>query len=248
MALFRASRHAHDDLIDIDGRPVRLRVDGRARRVSLRLDVVQRQVVATAPSPRRLAEAVAFARSRTEWIVQRLDALPQGQAFAPGQMIELQGAPCRLERAAMRIRPRLAPATDQEPMRLIASGDGAAFASAVQRALKAEALRRLAARTAVHAAALERPIPSVAVTDAKARWGSCVPADKTGPGRIRYSWRLLMAPPEVLDYVAAHECAHLIEANHSDRFWAVVKRLYGNPAPARAWLKAHGARLHAVGR
>ena len=248
MALFRAPRHAHDDLIDIEGRPVRLRVDGRARRVSLRVDVAQRQVVATAPTPRRLVEAVAFARSRTAWIVQKLDALPQGEAFSPGQMLQLQGQACRLERAAMRIKPRLVPATPEEPMRLIASGDGEAYAAAVLRALKTEALRQLTERTVVHAAALQRPLPSVAVTDAKARWGSCVPADKTGPGRIRYSWRLLMAPPEVLDYVAAHECAHLIEANHSDRFWAVVHRLYGDHTRARAWLKAHGARLHAVGR
>jgi len=248
MSLFRVARHAHDEVVDIDGRPVRLRVDARARRISLRVDVAGRQVVATAPTARRLAEAVAFARSRAAWISDRLDAMPHGQTFAPGQMLEIQGAPCRLERAAMRIKPRLAPATDAEPMRLIASGEGEAYAAAVHRALKAEALRLLMARTEVHAAALGRPVPSVAVTDARARWGSCVPADRSGPGRIRYSWRLLLATPEVLDYVAAHECAHLIEANHSDRFWAVVKQLYGDHRPARAWLKAHGARLHAAGR
>jgi len=67
-------------------------------------------------------------------------------------------------------------------------------------------------------------------------------------GRIRYSWRLLLSPPTVLDYVCAHECAHLIEANHSPRFWAVVHGLIGDERPHRAWLRTHGARLHAVGR
>jgi predicted metal-dependent hydrolase len=252
MRLFRshapAKALAHDDVVQVDGRPVRLRVDGRATRVSLRLDVAGRQVIATAPTPRKLADAVAFARSRSGWIGARLDALPQGFAFAPGQRLEIQGQGCVLERAAMRIRPRFVPATADEPIRLIASGEGETYAAAVQRALMAEALRRLTERTAVHAAALNQPMPRVGVGDAKARWGSCTPAQRGRPAGIRYSWRLILATPTVLDYVAAHECAHLLEANHGPRFWALVADLCGDHRPARAWLKAHGARLHAVGR
>jgi len=92
------------------------------------------------------------------------------------------------------------------------------------------------------------------VADPKARWGSCRPPRRQGfgataeVGRIRYSWRLVLATEAVLDYVAAHECAHLIEANHSPRFWAVVHDLVGDHRPHRAWLKAHGPRLHAFGR
>jgi predicted metal-dependent hydrolase len=210
--------------------------------------VAGRQVVATAPSPRRLADAVAFAKSRSAWIAARIDALPRGFAFAPGQTLEIQGEACLLERAAMRIRPRLVPATPDEPIRLVASGEGEAYAAAVARALKAEALRRLTERTRVHAAALAQPMPAVAVGDARARWGSCVPAQRGRGASIRYSWRLVLATPAVLDYVAAHECAHLLEANHGPKFWALVHDLYGDHRPARAWLKAHGARLHAVGR
>ena len=243
----RRAKLAAGDLVEIDGRPVRLRVHASARRVSLRLDVARREVVATAPSARRLEDALAFARSRSVWIAARLDALPEPAAFVPGRIVSLVGEPCRLERAAMRIAPRLIAATADEPARLLAYGEGAGFARAVERGLKAEALRVLSERTAVHAAALGQPMPQVAVMDAKARWGSCTPARGGQGARIRYVWRLIMAPSFVADYVAAHECAHLVEANHGPRFWAQVARLYGEPAPARAWLKRHGPRLQAAG-
>ena len=100
----------------------------------------------------------------------------------------------------------------------------------------------------MHCSALDCALPKVNLQDARTRWGSCRGAHPGRLAAIRYNWRLVLGPPEVLDYVAAHECAHLIEANHGPRFWAVVHSLYGDPAAARAWLKAHGARLHAVGR
>jgi predicted metal-dependent hydrolase len=89
-------------------------------------------------------------------------------------------------------------------------------------------------------------MPSVAIADPKARWGSCRPATARAPAAIRYSWRLILAPAAVADYVVAHECAHLIEANHGPRFWALCHQLVGDPAPHRAWLRAHAAELHAI--
>lgn len=242
----KAPRLQAGDLVSVEGAPVRLKVNGRARRISLRLDVRRREVVATAPSLHRLADALAFAESRSRWIAERLAALPVPLAFAPGALIEVLGRPCRLERVAMRVRAHLKPEAPDEPMRLLASGEGQAFARAVERALRAEALTRLLERTRHYAAALGLGAPSVALQDARSRWGSCRPAQGSEAASIRYSWRLVLAPPEILDYVAAHECAHLVEANHGPRFWALVHRLYGDPARARAWLKAHGARLHAV--
>jgi predicted metal-dependent hydrolase len=227
---------------------VRFSVNARARRISVRIDAVRREAVAVSPSARRLMDAARFAESRARWIAERLDALPVPARLEPGAVIEVGGAPCRLERAAMRIVPRLIAATLDEPQRLIASGDGEAYNRAVMRALKAEALRRLTRRTAVHAAALHQPAPSLAVADPRSRWGSCKGGNAGAPAAIRYNWRLVLAPDWVLDYVAAHECAHLIEANHGPRFWALVDRLYGDHRPARAWLAEHGARLHAVGR
>jgi predicted metal-dependent hydrolase len=234
-------------VIEVGGAPVRLRVNHNARRISVRIDARRREAVATAPSARRLADAMTFAQSRAGWIAAHLAALPLPQTFAPGAVIEVDGAPLRLERAAMRMTARLAPATGDEPARLLASGDGAAYARAVVRLLKREALRRLTERTAAYASILGQPMPEVTVMDAKMRWGSCRKAQGGEPGRIRYNWRLILAPSWVLDYVAAHEAAHLIEANHSPAYWAIVKRIFGDHRPARAWLRAHGAALHAMG-
>jgi len=236
------------DLIEVDGRPVRLTVNPRARRISLRLDPARREVVAIAPSVRKLADAAGFAALRTEWIAAHLDRLPPASPFRAGAVIEVAGAPCRLEQAAMRITPRLIPATAAEPARLLAYGEAEAYSRAVLRALKAEALRRLTEHTAAYAARLDRPCPPVVIMDAKGRWGSCRQPFGGRPAAIRYSWRLILAPSSVLDYVAAHECAHLIEANHGPGFWALVHQLYGDHTAARTWLKTHGALLHSVGQ
>jgi predicted metal-dependent hydrolase len=244
-----APRLAPGDVISVEGRPVRLAVNLRARRISLRLDAGRREVVATAPSLRALNDAAAFAGTRAAWIAQHLDQLPAVMALRPGAVIEVIGQPCRLERAAMRIPARLICATPDEPMRLLAYGaDAETFQRAVVRALKARALSLLTERSAIHAARLGHPAPPVGLTDARGRWGSCRQAYGGRPAAIRYSWRLVFAPMTVVDYVAAHECAHLSEANHGPRFWSLVAELYGDHAGARAWLKAHGARLHAIGR
>jgi predicted metal-dependent hydrolase len=252
MVLFRpAPRYADGDHIVVAGARVRLRVSSRASRVSLRIDAARREVIATAPNPRRLTEASAFAHARTAWIAAQLADLPEALDLAPGVTIDVLGRPWRLERASGRARWR--PATAAQPAALMVSGDGEAFAKAVVRALKAEARRVFTERTAHYAAALDRPVPVLAVMDAKARWGSCKQPRQRGfgasaeVGRVRYSWRLVLAPFEVCDYVVAHECAHLVEANHSPRFWAVVHDLVGDHRPHRDWLRKHGARLHAFG-
>lgn len=245
MSLFGRSL-ADGDRLEVAGAVVRLKVHARARRVSLRLDRTKREIVATAPSARRLPEAAAFARDRAGWIAERLAELPEALAVTPGVVIELFGQPCRLETTS---RPaHFIPATEDLPARIAARGDGEAYARAVIRVIKREALRLLSERTAFHAARLGAKLPSVTVMDAKARWGSCRAGLPGKPAAIRYSWRLALAPYEVADYVAAHECAHLLELNHGPRFWAHVKALVGDHRPHREWLRAEGARLHAFGR
>ncbi|AVQ00572.1 metal-dependent hydrolase [Caulobacter segnis] len=233
-----AQRFLDGDRLEIGGWPVRLRVDGRARRVSLRVDRAKSEVVALAPSPRRLNEAVAFAQEKSGWIAKQLEALPQRQSLAPGGVLRLNDKPYRLEVGPGRAR--------LEEGRIVAPDDPN-WGLKVIRLAKREALTVLTERTAIHAAALGRPTPSVAVADPKARWGSCRPATPRAAAAIRYSWRLILAPAAVADYVAAHECAHLIEANHGPRFWALCEQLAGDPAPHRAWLRAHAAELHAIG-
>ncbi|WP_374575369.1 M48 family metallopeptidase [Phenylobacterium sp.] len=237
---------ADGDRLDVAGAVVRLKVNARARRVSLRVDRAKREVIAVAPSARRLSEAAAFARDRAEWIAARLAELPRPLALAPGQTLQVFGETCRLETASARAR--WVEAADGAGARLLAAGEGEVFAMGVVRVIKRRALQVFTERTAVHAAALGCPMPSVAVMDAKARWGSCKVDPRGGPAAIRYSWRLALAPFEVADYVAVHECAHLLEQNHGPRFWAHVRALSGDEKAHRAWLRAEGARLHAFGR
>lgn len=236
---------ADGDRLEVAGAVVRLKVHRGARRVSLRLDRARREIVATAPSPRRLAEAARFARDRAAWIAERMADLPQPQTLRPGQVLEVFGAPVRLDAASGRARWH--EATETDPARITAMGEGEGFARAVILVLKKRALAVLTERTALHAAALGAAMPKVAVMDAKARWGSCKPGFGGQPASIRYSWRLALAPFAVADYVAAHECAHLLELNHGPRFWAHVASLVDKVPTHRAWLRREGGRLHAFG-
>jgi hypothetical protein len=237
---------ADGDRLEVAGAPVRLKVNRRARRVSLRLDRTRREIVATAPSPRRLAEAAAFAHERAGWIAERLAELPGAEALAPGMLIEVFGRPVRLEAGAGRAR-WIEPVDGSTP-RISAMGEGEGFARAVVLVIRKKALEVLSARTAHYAGRLGVTLPKVTVADAKSRWGSCRPAHRGAPASIRYSWRLALAPFEVADYVVAHECAHLLELNHGPKFWAHVRGLVGDERRHRAWLRAEGARLHAFGR
>ncbi|HEY8573274.1 SprT family zinc-dependent metalloprotease [Phenylobacterium sp.] len=237
---------ADGDRLEVAGAVVTLKVHRRARRVSLRLDRTKRMIVATAPSARRLSEAAAFARERAGWIADRMAELPDASPVHPGMTIEVLGEPVRLE--AGEGRAKWIEATETEPHRIAAMGEGEGYARAVILMIRKRALAVLSERTAVHAARLGAPMPKVTLTDAKARWGSCRPTTRGMPASIRYSWRLALAPFAVADYVAAHECAHLLEMNHGPKFWAHVKTLIGDERRHRAWLREHGARLHAFGR
>jgi predicted metal-dependent hydrolase len=246
MSLFGRPALADGDRLEVAGAAVRLKVNRRARRVSLRLDRTRREIVATAPSLRRLPEAAAFARDRASWIAERLAELPQTETLQPGMLIELFGEVVRLESGSGRARWVEPP--DGSTPRIVAMGEGEGFTRAVILVIRKRALEVLTARTLHYAAKLGAPAPKVAVADAKSRWGSCRPGPRGTAGSIRYSWRLALAPFDVADYVAAHECAHLLELNHGPRFWALVRDLVGDERRHRDWLRAEGARLHAFGR
>ena len=129
-------------------------------------------------------------------------------------------------------------------MRLAVGADDTAYAKAVVQLLKRQAKTWFAPRLALHCRALGQPVPKFSIVDARTRWGSCTPAGPGHPAGIRLSWRLALAPPAVADYVAAHECAHLLHPHHGPAFWAETRRLIGDERPHRAWLKARGGELH----
>jgi hypothetical protein len=108
--------------------------------------------------------------------------------------------------------------------------------------MKRQANLDLNARVAVHADRLDLTPARIVVRDQTTRWGSC-----STSGALSFSWRLVLAPPFVLDYLAAHEVAHLGHMNHGPRFWNLVERTMPRHEEARTWLRKHGASLHRYG-
>ena len=227
---------------DAVGVPARLSVNPRARRLSIRIDGRAGEAVLIAPSERKLGDVVAFARTKAGWMRERLDARPQGTPLEPGAVVDLLGRPTRLATTGGAGAARLI--EDSEGPLILSGGEGEAYARRVENLFKRVARETLQARTDVHLRALGlRPV-KMSIADPKSRWGSCSPHNRT----IRYSWRVIMAPPVVIDYLAAHEVAHLVHADHSPAYWSVVQRLVGDHRPHRKWLRDNGPALHAVGR
>ncbi len=194
----------------------------------------------TAPSARRLGDAVAFARSRRDWLASRLAVRLQAPRLQAGGTITVFGVAHVLRPDGR--RPRLAPGV------LSGCGEGDVDTQLVVRAVRRAALDVFLARAEAHCARLKTPLPKVSLADARTRWGSCTAAGRGRAGAIRLSWRLALAPFEVADYVVAHECAHLLEGNHGPKFWALVHSLVGEPSPHRAFLRREGPRLHGFGQ
>lgn len=217
----------------LPGVEITLRRSSRARRLSLRVSRQDGRVVLTVPQRARAREALAFLAAQEGWLRATLAGLPPpAPPLGPGSRLPVEGRRLCLTPAAGRL-PRI------EGDALLLPGDPARIAIRAAAFLKALARTRLTAACDRHAAALGRPYGRLDLRDPKARWGSCAQ-----DGRLMFSWRLILAPPEVLDYVAAHEVAHLAEMNHSPAFWAVVARLCPGWERPRAWLKANGAALH----
>jgi len=227
-------------LVSKTGQPVTVKftVNPRARRLILRLDTEQREAIAVAPSARKLEDAARFASEKVDWIAAQLAALPTVKALRPEGYIQVRGEPCQLTRVG---EGRRASWLNGPPLQLSLPGDEAGFGRRAERALRALAKSDLTQAVSIYCAQLGVEARKVTIKDTKSRWGSC-----TSDGRLAFSWRLIMAPREVLDYVAAHECAHLLEMNHSPAFWSHVAVCRPNWKKERAWLRQHGKDLHAV--
>jgi len=217
---------------------VRFEVNPKARRLILRLDERNREAVAVAPSRRKIAEAAEFARDRVEWIAEHLRALPHEVKLEAGAEFMFRGAPCQI---SVDGPGRLAKIEPGVPQTLRVPGETETTGKRVERFLRKTAKSDLTDAVIRYCDRLGVEARRVTVKDTRSRWGSC-----TSDGRLAFSWRLIMAPPEILDYVAAHECAHLLEMNHSPAFWAHVTTCRPDWKTERAWLRTHGRDLHAI--
>ena len=215
---------------------VRFRVNDRAKRLILRLDPKSGEAVVTAPRENDFPAAKRFASSRVSWIEAQSARMPRGTELIAGNTIPFRGEPHLLENPQTRGRTQAVSGT---PNIIRSPGAEVTFSDRIVRFLRLEAKADICEAVDKHAARLGAQPGKITIRDTRSRWGSCSSA-----GALMYSWRLILAPREILEYVAAHEVAHLREMNHSADFWALVHDLYGESAAARLWLREQGAELH----
>ena len=220
---------------------VRIRRHRQARRYTLRIDAPSREVVLTIPPRGSLKEAREFAQKHGPWIAVRLGRLPKAAPFARGVEVPLRGVMHRIEHRSGRGTVWTENGGDAVQT-LCVAGEAPHIDRRVADFLKREARRDLEAASRRYAATLGVAIKRVSVRDQSSRWGSC-----SNNGVLSFSWRLILAPPFVLDYLAAHEVAHLVELNHSPKFWRLLKRLNPDCERAKVWLDSYGAELHRYG-
>jgi hypothetical protein len=222
--------------------PVRIRRHRQARRYTLRINAATREVILTMPPRGSVREAKEFAQRHGGWIAARLHRLPEGAPFAHGTVLPLRGVAHRIEhRAGMRGTVWIEAGGDGGRL-LCVAGEAPHVDRRIGDFLRREAQRDLEAASRRAAALLGVTVKRISVRDQSSRWGSC-----STTGVLSYSWRLILAPSFVLDYLAVHEVAHLVEMNHSRRFWRLVNELCPDSDRAKVWLDVNGGDLHRYG-
>jgi len=225
--------------------PVEVRRHPTARRLTLRVSHTARAVVLTIPHDTDVREADRFLAKSLDWVRQRLEGVPDAVPFADGATVPLRGiahAVVFAGRRPGRATVEVALPGDSGPPQLLVSGEAEHAPRRLRDWLMAEARRDLTGRVEHHCARLSLKARRISVRDQKSRWGSC-----TSDGQLAFSWRLVLAPPLVLDYVAAHEVAHLAEMNHGPRFWRLVRETMPRLDEAKRWLRMHGMGLYRYG-
>lgn len=229
-------------IVALEGCPTRvvLRRHARARRISLRVDAWRDAAVLTLPPRVGEAQAIGFLTTHARWVLEQLAALPPRVDFAPGARVPFLGEEREIShrpdaRGAVRLDPGA-------PEILRVPGELAHLPRRVTDFMKREARAAIKPLVAEKAAAIGARPGRIMLRDQRTRWGSC-----TATGDLNFSWRLIYCPPAILDYVVAHEVAHLRHMDHSPAFWATVAEIAPAPKRSRAWLREHGLGLHRIG-
>jgi predicted metal-dependent hydrolase len=226
----------------IDGKLVMIAVNVSQRSKNYRLSIPHAGgPVLTVPKFGNWKEAEDFLMRQLDWLAARLKRAVKPVTFRAGVRIPLRGVDHRIV-ATGRVRGRVEVSeVEGEPV-LVVPGETSHRARRLTDWLKIEAQKDVGRRAAIHAKRLGVEYKSISMRSQTTRWGSC-----STTGRLSFNWRLVLAPPYVLDYVAAHEVAHLLEMNHSDKFWAQVERTLPSMEKGREWLRAHGRQLMVYG-
>ncbi|MDB5668201.1 MAG: family peptidase [Alphaproteobacteria bacterium] len=221
----------------LGGAPLTLKPNQRARRLRLRVDSRTRSLTLTVPPGVSRRRALEWAAGHADWAAQSIGAIGEAVAIVPDAPLPLFGEQLRIQWVGGARR------VERIAERLVVGGPAEGLEGRVLRWLKGEALTLLTRETGEFAAKAGVSVTSVAVGDPRSRWGSCA-----SDGRIRYSWRLIMAPDFVRRATVAHEVAHRVHMDHGGGFHALVKELLdADPAPARSWLRREGGALHRIG-
>lgn len=229
--------------VDVAGRrvPVLMRRNARAKRYTLRLDPRRDGAVVTLPKRGTVAEAKAFVSRHLDWLANRIGETAPASRLVDGGTVPIRGVVHRIQAAGSARGLTRTAVQAGEPV-LLVPGDTVHLTRRILDHLKAEARRDLTEAVERHARILGVSPSAIRLKDTASRWGSA-----SSRGTLSFSWRLVMAPPFVLDYLAAHEVEHLKEMNHSDAFWRLCVALAPRTDEAKAWLKQNGRMLHQVG-
>lgn len=220
--------------------PLVVRVNRRAKHLILKVDPYAGEILVTAPSKRTMGEAIAFAREREGWIASQLDERLRARPFGENMIVPFLGVLHVIRRSGGPRTPVRAVAGP--PASIHAGGEEAHLNRRLTDWMKREARKALTERVDKYCEALGKTRGAIRIRDTRTRWGSC-----SSDGVMSFSWRLIMAPPAILDYVAAHECVHLVHMNHSPAFWRKVASLGVDPRGAENWFNDHGAALFSYG-
>ena len=220
------------------GAPLSIRVNPRARRLLLRIDAAARTIELVLPQGIPAEHGLRVLDAQRGWIAARLDALPRTVPFTEGAVVPVFGVPHRIRR----VDDPTAPPVEINDGEIRVRGEPAHLSRRVRDHLAHLVAGELARRARAYAARIDKPVVRVTVRDTKSRWGSC-----SSTGNLSFSWRLVFAPEDVVDYVVAHEVAHLAEMNHGPRFWKLVRSLTPDTVTPRAWLKRHRSELLSYG-
>ncbi|WP_183431813.1 M48 family metallopeptidase [Mesorhizobium sp. RMAD-H1] len=247
LSLFRAApkkspQVTDDRAYEVAGRTLPLRVveNPRATRLTLRIEAGGKGLRVTIPPGLPAREVERFLSRHQGWIEARIAKLPDRPTVRPGIKIPIRGVPHLIVHEPGRGTVKQAAGEDGTRM-LIVYGDRLHLPRRVADFLKREARRDMEALVARHTASVGRRAKAVRYKDTKSRWGSC-----TSDGVLSFSWRIAMAPSPVINYLVAHEVAHLIEMNHGPKFWKLCNELCPDTDRCKAWLKRNGSALQAI--